>query len=701
METFLIQNGIFIALGLGLLAIVSAVILAIKVKSSDAGNAAMAEIASAVEEGAKAYLARQIKTISAIAVILFILILVAKGVIIGWPSGGATAIGFVIGAVCSMLAGFIGMRVAVIANVRTAQAATIGAQPALRVAFNGGAVTGLLVVGLALLSVGGFYLAANAYFGVQKQALDALVGLALGASLISVFARLGGGIYTKAADVGADLVGKIEQNLDEDDPRNPATIADNVGDNVGDCAGMAADVFETYAVSLIGSVLVAALPDTAANPAYLIFPFVLSGLAVISSIIGILFINLGGLKPSNALLAGVALSAIVSALLYLPLSWIMFPGIDTANNRPEWISIYVPSLVGLAMTFITVMITNYYTATDFAPVRKIAKASETGHATNIIAGLAVGLHATLLPVFFIGASILISYHFHNLYGVATAVVSMLSLSGIIISLDAFGPITDNAGGLAVMSKMPKEVRKITDELDAIGNTMKAVTKGYAIASAGLAALVLFRSYVGELQAHRLDFAALHQLPVPDPLTFSLDNPIILIGLFIGGVLPFLFVAYTMDAVGKAAGAVVLEVRRQIAAFPGILLGTEKPEYGTCVDIVTKAALREMIFPALLPVLAVLLVAGFIGAQALGAVLVGTIVTGLFIGISLTSSGGAWDNAKKYIEEGHYGGKGSVAHQAAVTGDTVGDPYKDTSGPAINPMIKVVNIVAILIIPLFF
>jgi len=701
MESFLLQNGIFTALALGLVAIAVAVILALKVRAADAGTAIMAEIAAAVEEGAKAYLSRQIKTISAIAVIIFLLILISKGVIIDWSSGVATALGFVIGAVCSLLAGFIGMRVAVIANVRTAQAATIGALPALRIAFNGGAVTGLLVVGLALLSVGGFYLGAVAYFGAQKQALDALVGLALGASLISVFARLGGGIYTKAADVGADLVGKIEQNLDEDDPRNPATIADNVGDNVGDCAGMAADVFETYAVSLIGSILVAALPATQANPAYLIFPFLLGGLAVIGSVLGIIFINIGGLKPANALLAGVALSAVISGLLFLPLSWVMFPGTDTVNNRPEWISIYVPTLVGLAMTFITVMITNYYTATQYAPVRKIAKASQTGHATNIIAGLAVGLHATLLPVFFIGSSILVSYHFHGLYGVAIAVMSMLSLSGIIISLDAFGPITDNAGGLAVMSKLPKEVRKITDELDAIGNTMKAVTKGYAIASAGLAALVLFRSYVAELQAHRLSMATLHHLPVPDLMGFSLDDPIILIGLFIGGVLPFLFVAYTMDAVGTAAGAVVLEVRRQLAAKPGILLGTDKPEYGTCVDIVTKAALKEMIFPALLPVLAVLLVAKFVGPQALGAVLVGTIVTGLFIGISLTSSGGAWDNAKKFIEEGNYGGKGSLAHQAAVTGDTVGDPYKDTSGPAINPMIKVVNIVAILIIPLFF
>jgi K(+)-stimulated pyrophosphate-energized sodium pump len=698
METFLLNYGIPTALALGVLAILTAVYLALKVRAMDAGTAIMREIAGAVEEGAKAYLSRQIKTISVIAVIIFLLILISKGYILGWQSGGATAIGFVIGACCSLLAGFIGMRVAVIANVRTAQAATIGAQPALRVAFNGGAVTGLLVVGLALLSVGGFYLAANAYFGVQKDALDALVGLALGASLISVFARLGGGIYTKAADVGADLVGKIEQNLDEDDPRNPATIADNVGDNVGDCAGMAADVFETYAVSLIGSVLVAALPATIANvanpAAYLVYPFMLGGLAVIASIIGIIFINVGGLKPASALLAGVALSAIVSGLLFWPLTMIMF--------GDEWLSIYIPALVGLAMTFITVMITNYYTATQYRPVQKIAEASQTGHATNIIAGLAVGLHATLLPVFFIGASILISYHFHGLYGVAVAVMSMLSLSGIIISLDAFGPITDNAGGLAVMSQLPKEVRKITDELDAIGNTMKAVTKGYAIASAGLAALVLFRSYVGELQAHQDLMAHAHNLTAP-VMQFGLDNPIILIGLFIGGVLPFLFVAYTMDAVGKAAGAVVLEVRRQLKAFPGILTGTQKPEYGTCVDIVTKAALREMIFPALLPVIVVILVAAIpmLGAQALGAVLVGTIVTGLFIGISLTSSGGAWDNAKKYIEEGHYGGKGSLAHQAAVTGDTVGDPYKDTSGPAINPMIKVVNIVAILIIPLFF
>jgi K(+)-stimulated pyrophosphate-energized sodium pump len=693
MDTFLINNGIPTALVLGAVAIVTAIILAVKVRAAGTGTDLMREIAAAVEEGAKAYLSRQIKTISAIALVLLVLIWIFKG--------PATGIGFLIGATCSLLAGFIGMRVAVISNIRTAQAATIGANPALRIAFNGGAVTGLLVVGLALISVGGFFLGADAYFGdtTHKQALNAIVGLALGSSLISVFARLGGGIYTKAADVGADLVGKIEQNLDEDDPRNPATIADNVGDNVGDCAGMAADVFETYAVSLIGCVLVGALTYAADSNAfsYIVFPFLICGLSVIASVIGIIFINVGSLKPTNALLTGVALSAIVAGLLFLPICNVLFGG--------DWWRFYIPTLVGLAMTFITVLITNYYTATQYAPVRKIAKASETGHATNIIAGLAVGLHAVFFPVVFIGLSIIISYACMGLYGIAVAVVSMLSLSGIIISLDAFGPITDNAGGLAVMSKMPKEVRKITDELDAIGNTMKAVTKGYAIASAGLAALVLFSTYVNELKA-----ASVH-------VEFSLEDPTILIGLFIGGMLPFLFVAYTMDAVGKAAGAVVLEVRRQLKAHPGILTGTDKPEYGTCVDIVTKAALKEMIFPALLPLLAVIVTISVptmighffpgsgmdatVGAKALGGVLVGTIVTGLFIGISLTSSGGAWDNAKKYIEEGSYGGKGSPAHAAAVTGDTVGDPYKDTSGPAINPMIKVVNVLAILIIPLFF
>jgi K(+)-stimulated pyrophosphate-energized sodium pump len=563
----------------------------------------------------------------------------------------------------------------------------------MRTAFNGGAVTGLLVVGLALLAVGIFYTLAQQWIG-HALAVKSLVGLALGSSLISVFARLGGGIYTKAADVGADLVGKIESNLEEDDPRNPATIADNVGDNVGDCAGMAADVFETYAVSLVGAILVGAL-TLAAYPAAIIYPFVLGGISVLGAIIGILFVNISGGKPGTVLMGAVGASALVSAILFWPATHLLFPtevmigGVArTANN------LYFASLVGLLMTGVVVVITNYYTSTSFAPVRKIAKASETGHATNIIAGLAIGQHATALPVGFIGIAILLSFHFAGLYGIAIAVMSMLSMAGIIISLDAFGPITDNAGGIAVMSNLPKEVRGITDELDAVGNTMKAVTKGYAIASAGLAALVLFGSYVEELRAH---------LGAKYAFDFSLNDPKVIIGLFIGGLLPFVFTAFSMDAVGKAAGAVVREVRRQLTAKPGILRGEDVPEYGTCVDIVTKAALREMIVPALLPVVFVLAVAMIkpLGPVVLGGMLVGTIVTGLFVAIAMTSSGGAWDNAKKYIEEGNLGGKGSFAHAASITGDTVGDPYKDTAGPAINPMIKVVNIVAILIIPIFF
>ncbi len=550
-------------------------------------------------------------------------------------------------------------------------------------------------MGLALLSVGGFYTVANWF--MHDQAVKCLVGLALGSSLISVFARLGGGIYTKAADVGADLVGKIESNLEEDDPRNPATIADNVGDNVGDCAGMAADVFETYAVSLVGAILVGAL-TLAAYPAAVIYPFVLGGISVLGAIIGILFVNISGGKPGTVLMGAVGASALVSAVLFWPATHLLFPsdviigGVARSAN-----DLYFASLVGLLMTGVVVVITNYYTSMSFAPVRKIAKASETGHATNIIAGLATGQRATALPVGFIGIAILLSYHFAGLYGIAIAVMSMLSMAGIIISLDAFGPITDNAGGIAVMSNLPKEIRGITDELDAVGNTMKAVTKGYAIASAGLAALVLFGSYVEELKAH---FGANHRTYSFD---FSLNDPKVIIGLFIGGLLPFLFTAFSMDAVGKAAGAVVREVRRQLTAKPGILRGEDVPEYGTCVDIVTKAALREMIVPALLPVLFVLAVAMIkqLGPVVLGGLLVGTIVTGLFVAIAMTSSGGAWDNAKKYIEEGNLGGKGSFAHAASVTGDTVGDPYKDTAGPAINPMIKVVNIVAILIIPIFF
>jgi K(+)-stimulated pyrophosphate-energized sodium pump len=602
----------------------------------------------------------------------------------------------VIGAFCSLAAGYIGMRIAVLANTRTTQAASQSRSAAMRVAFNGGAVTGLLVVGLALLSVGIFYTLAKHWLG-PDLAVKSLVGLALGSSLISVFARLGGGIYTKAADVGADLVGKIESNLEEDDPRNPATIADNVGDNVGDCAGMAADVFETYAVSLIGAILVGAL-TLGTYPAAIIYPFVLGGISVLGAVIGILFVNISGGKPASVLMGAVGASGLVSAILYWPATHMLFPAAVTIGGIARSANdLYLASLVGLLMTGIVVVITNYYTSTKYAPVRKIAKASETGHATNIIAGLAIGQHATALPVGFIGIAILLSFHFAGLYGIAIAVMSMLSMAGIIISLDAFGPITDNAGGIAVMSQLPKEIRGVTDELDAVGNTMKAVTKGYAIASAGLAALVLFGSYVEELKAHFTTSGRAYSFQ------FSLTEPKVIIGLFIGGLLPFIFTAFSMDAVGKAAGAVVREVRRQLTAKPGILRGEDVPEYGTCVDIVTKAALREMIVPALLPVVFVLAVAMIkpLGPVVLGGLLVGTIVTGLFVAIAMTSSGGAWDNAKKYIEEGNLGGKGSFAHAASVTGDTVGDPYKDTAGPAINPMIKVVNIVAILIIPIFF
>jgi len=685
----LTQNGIYLSMACGAAGLVFALILIGAILRSPAGNDRMKQIAAAVQEGAKAYLNRQIATIGAIAAIIFIALWLLKD--------GASAIGFLIGAICSLAAGYVGMRIAVLANVRTTQAATQNRFLALRAAFNGGAVTGLLVVALAILAVGGYFLVARAYIG-ESAVVTSLIGLALGASLISVFARLGGGIYTKAADVGADLVGKIESNLDEDDPRNPATIADNVGDNVGDCAGMAADVFETYAVSLIGAILVGFLMLQGVT-AGVIFPFVIGGISILGSILGVVFVNISKKSPTASLMGAVLISAVFSAILFYPATFALFPESVTVGERVITpMGLYLSALVGLLMTGIIVLITNYYTATEYRPVQRIARASETGHATNIIAGLAVGNHATVLPVIFIILSILASFHFGGLYGVAIAVMSMLSLSGIIISLDAFGPITDNAGGIAVMSELPKEVREITDNLDAVGNTMKAVTKGYAIASAGLAALVLFGSYVIELRAH-LEHAGKSLAG----LDFSLNDPTVLVGLLIGGLLPFAFSAFSMDAVGKAAGAVVREVRRQLAAKPGILEGKDTPEYGTCVDIVTKAALREMIVPALLPVVAVIIVAAvpFLGKVALGGMLVGTIVTGLFLALAMTSSGGAWDNAKKYIEEGHFGGKGSPAHAASVTGDTVGDPYKDTAGPAINPMIKVVNIVAILIIPLFF
>ncbi len=699
-SAFLIQQGMGIALTAAVLGLVVAAILIAKILRSPAGNDRMQSIAKAIQEGARAYLNRQITTICLISVVLFILLAILRDM--------STAVGFLLGAACSLAAGYIGMRIAVLANVRTAQGAITSRQKALQAAFNGGAVTGLLVVALALLSVGIFWFVMSR---INPQgAIASLIGVALGASLISVFARLGGGIYTKAADVGADLVGKVESNLDEDDPRNPATIADNVGDNVGDCAGMAADVFETYAVSLIGTILVGAL--TIGFGAPVVFPFLLGAVALVASIIGIIYVNVSKSKPGNALMGGVLVSAVLAAIGFWPLTHALFPdGIkvnDVLTGKAAAYSatgIYLATLIGLLMTGASVIITNYYTSTEYSPVRKIAKASETGHATNIIAGIGVGLHATALPVICIGAAIWLSYSSAGLYGIAVAVMAMLAMSGIIISLDAFGPITDNAGGIAVMSGLPHEVRNVTDELDAVGNTMKAVTKGYAIASAGLAAVVLFGSYFVDLKHHlEANAATMHLDPaaINEMLSFSLRDPQIIIGLFIGGLLPYLFSAFSMNAVGRAAGAVVQEVRNQLARRPGILKGEDVPEYGACVDIVTRAALKEMIVPALLPVLAVIAVAAVPGGmKILGGMLVGSIVTGLFMGISMTSSGGAWDNAKKYIEEGHHGGKGSDAHKAAVTGDTVGDPYKDTSGPAINPMIKVVNIMAILVIPIFF
>jgi len=684
----ILNSGVPLSMLCAVIGLVFAFFLILAIMRHSPGNERMREISAAVQEGAKAYLNRQVKTISVIAVVIFILLLIFKD--------HPTAVGFVIGAFCSLAAGFIGMRVAVLANVRTAQAASIARLNALRMGFNGGAVTGLLVVGLALLSVSIFYTIAAKMIG-SDAAIRSLVGLALGGSLISVFARLGGGIYTKAADVGADLVGKIESGLEEDDPRNPAVIADNVGDNVGDCAGMAADVFETYAVSLIGAILVGVL-TLAGNPSAIVYPFVLGGISVLGAICGVLFVNVARGKPGRVLMGAVLTNALISAILFWPVTHRLFPaGLTIAGTLRSPAQLYFASLVGLIMTPVIVVLTNYYTSSHYRPVQKIAHASETGHATNIIAGLAAGEHATALPVLCIGAAILVTFHLAGLYGIAIAVMSMLSMAGIIISLDSFGPITDNAGGVAVMSNLPKEVRAVTDELDAVGNTMKAVTKGYAIASAGLAALVLFGSYVQELSQHVTARGEVFSYQ------FSLTEPKVIIGLFIGGLLPFIFTAFSMDAVGKAAGAVVREVRRQLQAKPGILTGQDRPEYGTCVDIVTKAALREMIVPALLPLVAVIAVAAVkpLGAVVLGGLLVGTIVTGLFIAIAMTSGGAAWDNAKKFIEEGNLGGKGSFAHAAAVTGDTVGDPYKDTAGPAINPMIKVVNILAILIIPIFF